>query len=185
MGCGMSGMRMWRRRTALAAGLTLALAPLARKPRAGAMGRVAPGSGQPVPDIVWQDRDGAEHRLSQLAGQGVVLNLWATWCGPCVEEMPSLDRLAASLAGSQVRVVALSSDRGGAPQVERFFQQHGIRDLAVAVDRSGASVRATGARGLPTTLLIDARGRERGRVEGATDWTAPETMRAVRALAGG
>ncbi len=147
------------------------------------MGRLAPGSGQKVADIAWTDGAGTEHRLSDLAGKGVVLNLWATWCAPCVEEMPSLDRLAGQLAGSGVVIVALSSDRGGAEVVRRFFQQRSIHALDVAVDPGGGSVRAVGARGLPTTLLIDAKGVERGRIEGSADWSSAAAVAAVRALA--
>jgi len=75
--------------------------------------------------------DGTVRTLADYAGQGVVLNLWATWCVPCVAEMPALDALARQVAGDRVAVLTLSSDRGGAPPVERFYREKGIQTLCV------------------------------------------------------
>ena len=82
-----------------------------------------------VPDITFADANGTEHRLADFAGKTVVLNLWATWCAPCVAEMPSLAALARQAAASGIVVLPLSTDRGGAPAVERFFKSHGVTGL--------------------------------------------------------
>jgi len=112
-----------------------------------------------------------------------VLNFWATWCVPCVTEMPTLAKLAGLVSDANVVVLPLSSDRGGAPAVERYFREKEIEGLPVLLDPRGEAAHAIGARGIPTTLLIDAKGRERGRYEGAADWSDPAAVAAVKALA--
>ena len=99
-----------------------------------------------------------------------MLNLWATWCAPCIAELPSLDALAGKLAGQGVKVLALSSDHGGAAAVRRFYQQHEIKTLAILLDPQGAAMRAFGVNGIPVTFLLDQAGLERGRVDGSEDW---------------
>ena len=175
------------RRTLFAAGATLALLPGARKPRA-APAAIVPHlqdakPGAALPEIRFTTADGAARTLHDYAGQGVVLNFWATWCVPCVAEMPALAQLASLLGETRVAILPLSSDRGGAPAVERFYREKSIQGLPVLLDPRGEASRAFGARGIPTTVLIDAQGRERGRLEGAADWASPDAVAAVRALA--
>ncbi len=122
-----------------------------------------------------------ERRLSDHRGRGVVLNFWATWCAPCVEEMPALDRLSALLADGGIDVLALSEDFQGVKAVKPFYAKHGIETLAVLIDKRGQLVRSLGTRGLPTTVLYDAEGREVGRVVGPAEWDAPETVAFLRA----
>ena len=113
--------------------------------------------------------DGEKRRtIADYRGSGVVMNFWATWCAPCVREMPSLDRLQAKVPG--IRVLALSVDRGGARVIETFYRKHGIANLDVLADRGAKLMRKLGVRGLPTTLLIDADGNEVGRVVGPAEW---------------
>jgi thiol-disulfide isomerase/thioredoxin len=169
-------MTLLKRRTLVAAGATLASAFLARKPMA---------ADTALPDFQFRLPDGTVKTIADYAGKGVVLNLWATWCAPCVAEMPSLDALAAAVAGSNVVVLPLSSDRGGAAAVERWYAAHDIKNLPVLLDPTGAAARALGARGIPTTLLIDGKGRERGRLEGGADWADPKSVAMVKALAAG
>ncbi|MBI4184870.1 MAG: TlpA family protein disulfide reductase [Proteobacteria bacterium] len=133
-----------------------------------------------MPEVGMRDAAGAEVGLGRFRGKVVLLNLWATWCGPCVREMPSLDRLQAALAGERFEVVALSEDLGGADAVRRFYERTGVRHLAIHLDPRGALARAVGARGLPTSLLIDREGREIGRLEGAADWDSPEAVALIR-----
>jgi thiol-disulfide isomerase/thioredoxin len=130
------------------------------------------------------DADGKEMGLPAFAGQGLVINLWATWCPPCVAEMPALDRLQAMVRAERIAVLALSSDRGGRAQVEPFYQRLGLKELAIWLDPRGAAARALGARGLPTTVIIDRAGREVARLEGEAAWDAPELVAAVRRLVG-
>ena len=110
--------------------------------------------------------DGAPRTLADYAGKPVVLNLWATWCIPCVAELPELDRLAAS----GVVVLAVSADRGGAATVRPFAASHHLDHLTVLLDPGNAAVGALGVAGFPTTLLIGADGRLRGTMEGPAAW---------------
>lgn len=179
-----------RRRTLLAAGATVASGLLPRKPRAAGPGEglpdlrqltVKPG-GAPLPEFRFKLPDGTVQRVADYAGKGLVLNLWATWCVPCVAEMPALDALAVAVADGGVVVLPLSSDRGGVPVVERFYRERGIAHLPVLLDPAGSGARILGARGIPTTLLIDKGGLERGRMEGAADWASAEAIKLVRTL---
>ena len=138
----------------------------------------------PPPPATLIDAGGGAHSLAEFAGKGLVVNLWATWCAPCVAEMPALQGLARAVAGEGILVLPLSSDIGGAAAVRTFYAAHGITDLPVWLDPRGAVGRLWGARGLPTTLIIDRKGREQGRVEGAVAWTAPATLAAIRRLVG-
>jgi thiol-disulfide isomerase/thioredoxin len=137
-----------------------------------------------LPGFGFTDASGREHGVAGFRGEVLVINLWATWCPPCVAEMPTLDRLQAMLAGIGVRVLALSQDRGGAPVVTRFYEQTGVRHLGIWLDPRGAAARLLGARGLPTTLVVTRDGREAMRLVGEAEWDAPEMVRLIRAIAG-
>jgi thiol-disulfide isomerase/thioredoxin len=127
--------------------------------------------------------DGSEHHLADFLGHAMVVNLWATWCAPCVAEMPSLAALSKALAPNDIAVLPLSSDRGGAAAVQAFYKQHGITGLPVLLDPQGAAAHACKVRGIPTSLIIDRQGRERARLEGAADWSTPAAAALVRKLA--
>jgi thiol-disulfide isomerase/thioredoxin len=139
---------------------------------------------RPPAEATFQDGDGAVRRLADYAGRGLVVNLWATWCVPCVVEMPELQELAHKVAGDGILVLPLSSDRGGAEVVRRFYANNGITGLPVLLDPRGEAARAWGSRGLPTTLVIDRQGREVGRVEGAIDWASAATIAELRRVVG-
>lgn len=123
-----------------------------------------------VPELRFVDGTGRPRALAEFRGKAVLLNLWATWCVPCRKEMPALDRLQAHLGGPGFEVVALSIDKKGLPVVQAFYAELGLKALAIYVDDSGSAVRAVGALGIPTTLLIDAQAREIGRAVGAKEW---------------
>jgi thiol-disulfide isomerase/thioredoxin len=133
-----------------------------------------------MPEIAFTTLAGAPAGLGEFRGRIVLLNLWATWCAPCVQEMPSLERLQTKLGGDAFTVLALSSDRGGARVVEPFLENLGLTALKPYLDPRGAATRALGAQGLPTTLLIDREGREIGRLEGAAQWDGPAAMALLR-----
>ncbi len=137
---------------------------------------------RPAPAVTFTDAEGREHGFQDFPGEGLVVNLWATWCPPCVAEMPALDRLQAMLRGERVRVLALSSDRGGRAVVEAFYQRLGLRELGLWLDPRGAAARGLGARGLPTTVILDRAGFERARLEGEAEWDSPALVAAVRRL---
>ena len=104
------------------------------------------------------------------SGTPVLVDFWAPWCGPCRTEMPALDRLQAKLGGPKFEVVALSTDVDGVRVVQEFYASLAVKHLAIYVEGKGNALTTLGAPGLPTTLLIDAEGRELGRYLGAADW---------------
>jgi thiol-disulfide isomerase/thioredoxin len=139
---------------------------------------------EPVPAISFTDRAGNEATLERYRGRLVVLNLWATWCVPCREEMPALDRLQAAVAKDNVTVVALAVDRGGAQAVDVFLAETPVEHLDVVIDQSARSARQLRAPGLPTTLVIDREGREIARVLGLALWDSDAAIERIRELAG-
>ena len=120
-----------------------------------------------MPNLAFTTLDGAPAALASFRGKPVVLNFWATWCAPCVAELPELDRLA---AGGAVTVLAVSADRGGAARVKPFLAQHPLTHATVLLDPGSDAVHAVQVAGFPTTLIIDAQGRLRGRLEGPAAW---------------
>ncbi len=182
---------MLRRRrlvSALLGGATLHSATIPRKavaasPDGGLSKLRETPEGRPLPEgLTFTDADGRETRFEAFRGRALVVNFWATWCPPCVAEMPSLDRLHAQVARDGIEVLALSSDRGGRAQVEPFYQRTAIRNLGIWLDPRGAAGRALGLRGLPTTLLLDRRGLEVARLEGEAEWDHPQMVAALRRL---
>ena len=116
------------------------------------------------------DKDGAAVTLGDFRGRVILVNLGATWCIPCVEEMPALDRLEARQGGKDFAVVAISEDRGGNRAVEPFLAKLGLSKLTSYLDPKSAASGAFQVRGLPTSILIDRDGLEVGRTEGGMAW---------------
>ncbi len=137
---------------------------------------------KPMPEVSFIDSDGRELGLGDFRGKFVLVNLWATWCGPCRREMPSLDRLQARLSGSDFTVLALSQDRKGVAIVEKFLAQIGTWNLAIYVDSSARSARRLGAIGLPTTVLLDRQGQIIGRLIGSAEWDSDEAARLIKSV---
>ena len=170
------------RRTLLAAGGTVLGATCGRKPATAQemrpLGAIVPASPtRALPAVAFRTLDGAPAPLAAYAGRIVVLNFWATWCVPCVAELPELDRLA---AGGAVTVLAVSADRGGAAVVEPFALAHGITHATLLLDQGSDAVHALNVGGFPTTLIIGPDGKLRGTLEGPAAWSGAEA--AIRAL---
>ncbi|WP_421708103.1 TlpA disulfide reductase family protein [Algihabitans sp.] len=127
-------------------------------------------------------RDGVEQSiaLEDLSGDVLLVNFWATWCAPCIHEMPSLDQLQADLAEEGLQVVAISVDRGGLSQIEPFFVDLRLDDLAVYLDPKGELARDLDVRGLPSSYLIDRNGQVVGAMQGAYDWAADDAKALIR-----
>jgi thiol-disulfide isomerase/thioredoxin len=134
----------------------------------------------PAPGEAFRDSAGREIRLADFHGRLVLLNIWATWCGPCRAEMPSLDRLQAKLGAEGLVILPVSLDRGGGPVVAVFYGQHAIVNLGVYLDGKGVLESALKINGVPTSFLIDRHGQLVGSLEGATQWDTPEAVALLR-----
>ncbi len=181
-------MRVLTRRAALAGCGSLASPLIARKllaadelPDADLTQLMPPVT---PPDIAFTQQNGTERRLGEFKGRGMVLNFWATWCAPCVAEMPALAALARTLAPHDVAVMPLSSDRGGIAAVRRFYEGHAISGLPVLLDPKGAAARAFDVKGIPATVVIDRQGRQCARLDGAADWSRPAVAQRILRLVG-
>ena len=134
-----------------------------------------------LPDISFAGGNGETKSLSDWQGKVVLLNIWATWCVPCREEMPALDRLQSDLGGEDFDVVAINIDRGSSDKPQRFLAETGATHLPLYTDPSGRLFSRLKAIGMPTTLLLDREGREIGRLVGPADWDAPEALALIKA----
>lgn len=131
-------------------------------------------AGKAAPATPFEDPDGAPASLTDFRGRPLLVNLWATWCAPCVAEMPTLDALAAREDG-RLEVLTVSQDLDGRAKVEAFFAKQGYRRLETWLDPQMALMRALRVDILPTTILYDAEGREVWRVVGMEDWDSGRT----------
>lgn len=129
---------------------------------------------RPRIEETFRDQNGNGFTLADYEGKVVVLNFWATWCPPCRAEMPGIDRLAGEMDGSDVAVLALSTDRFDIERVEAFFEDIGVKNLPVLQDRKGVVARKAGVLGLPVTIILDRQGREIARVQGEAHWDSPD-----------
>lgn len=127
----------------------------------------------PAPSTAFLDPDGRPIKLDAYRGSLVLVNVWATWCAPCVKELPSLARLQAALGGERFRVLLVSVDRKGLEVAEPFLRKLGIDGLRTAADPKSELARALGAVGLPTSVLLDAEGRIVGKMLGDAEWDSP------------
>lgn len=135
---------------------------------------------QPPPELSFSDAQGNALSLADFRGRLVLMNVWATWCPPCLRELPSLDRLQGALGGDDFEVVALSIDREGASAAQAFFAETGIENLEVYSDRPAAALSDLRLLGLPTTLLLSEDGRVLGRFDGPAEWDTPAAQNLVR-----
>ncbi|WP_159587645.1 TlpA family protein disulfide reductase [Chelativorans xinjiangense] len=135
---------------------------------------------QPVSELSFVDGDGREMSLAAFRGRTILLNIWATWCVPCREEMPALDRLQAKLGSSDFEVVPLSIDRDGLPKVKAFYDELSLKALGIYVDASGKAAYRLNTVGIPTTLLINPEGLETGRLVGPAEWDSPELVNFIQ-----
>jgi thiol-disulfide isomerase/thioredoxin len=127
--------------------------------------------------------DGAKTTLAAYRGEVVLVNLWATWCPPCVKEMPTLAQLQKDFAGQKFRVVAISVDRlAEGPQARAELEKLTGGALGFYHDPNYAVVYPMKARGFPTSVLYDASGREVARLAGDADWSSPEAKALIGAV---
>ncbi len=132
-----------------------------------------------VAPLVFEDGDGVQHALSEFRGRFVLLNVWATWCPPCVYEMPSFEKLQQRFDPSVLFVLPLSEDYEP-EKAEAFYRSHRLSHLPLASDSTGRALSVFSLKGLPTTLLIDPQGREVARLHGIFDWNSEEAVSFLR-----
>jgi thiol-disulfide isomerase/thioredoxin len=154
---------------------------VAPPPISGAVANFTPTvPSRPAPIVEFYDTDGRDVSLLDFSGKIVLLNLWATWCAPCVKEMPSLDRLQAKLGTADFVVIPVSVDRQGAEVVKPFFTKLGIANLGIYVDPKNVLGAELGLTVLPSTIVISRNGTMLGKLIGAVEWDSPEAVALVR-----
>ena len=134
-------------------------------------------AGMQAPDVLFQDPAGEPASIPQFAGKAVLLNLWATWCAPCVVEMPALDTLAAR--EKDLIVLTVSQDLYGQEKVRGFFADRDFRKIQPNIDPELTLTKRLGISTLPTTILYDASGREIWRIRGMADWQGDSAARLI------
>ena len=132
--------------------------------------------GLPAPDFTFPGLDGRLVRLSDYRGKVVLLNIWATWCPPCVEEMPSMEKLYQVLKGRDFEILAASIDKPGAKAVAPFMQKYKLTFPAV-INPEGTIQNLYGTTGVPESFIIDKKGVIRKVVIGPIGWNTPEVIR--------
>ncbi len=127
-------------------------------------------------DFTFYNKDGKELRLSDYKGNVILLNLWATWCAPCVAEMPSLDKLKELMANEKVQVIAVSVGKDNVDKIKLFYKKHEITNLEIFHDKDKTIYNTIRFHGLPTSILIDKEGNEIGRLNGDANWSSDEAV---------
>ncbi|MCJ8324059.1 MAG: TlpA family protein disulfide reductase [Rhizobiales bacterium] len=134
-----------------------------------------------LPKVEFLGPNGEDMDLSHFKGKTILVNLWATWCGPCRFEMPTLDQLQAKLGGDNFEVVTLNVDRNATDKARAFFEEIEVKHLQLYADPSTKAMRTLRARGLPMTMLINAQGQEVGRMFGPAEWMSEEAINLIQA----
>jgi len=136
----------------------------------------------PVPDIEFITGNGDKITLAHFAGKPVILNFWATWCIPCIEEMPTLNRLHKLLEGDGIEVVTISEDFKGISVAKQFLERHKLSNLTPYADINTRLLNEFKIDGLPATVFINADGEVIARVSGTEVWDAPEIQAFIRGI---
>jgi len=136
--------------------------------------------GEPLPEAVFFDAEDTPMGFADFRGKHVLVNLWATWCPPCLKEMPALDELQSHYSERAFEVVAICSQCESLDAIRGFFASKNIHNLAVYTDPRLEILSVLNVRGLPTSILLDPAGKELGRMEGDAEWASPEAKRLVQ-----
>ena len=134
-------------------------------------------AGEPGPaGVSWEMKGGSKQKLADHQGMRMLVNLWATWCAPCIAEMPALDRLAGAVP---VMVLPISEDMEGWQAVDKFWGKGKFKNIESGLDQPGSYAEAVKAKGLPVTILYDEQGKEIWRVAGTLDWDSAAVRKAI------
>jgi thiol-disulfide isomerase/thioredoxin len=171
--------------TALALGANTALAEISDVAalRSGSMTKlVFHPSAKPAGVTLMRTMDGAETFLSDYRGKYLLVNFWATWCAPCLKEMPQLDALQKEFGGDDFQVLTIATGRNQPAAITRFFKKADITALPVLTDAKQELAREMDVLGLPVTLVLDRQGREVARMVGAAEWYGDSARAIIAAL---
>lgn len=135
-----------------------------------------------ISDKTFEHEDGGEATLADFKGKIVLLNFWATWCGPCREEMPMLSELQTELGGDQFEVLTLASGHNPPPAMKKFFEKIQVDNLPLHRDPKQNVARDMAVFGLPNTVILNAEGMEIARLQGEADWSSDSAISILRAL---
>jgi thiol-disulfide isomerase/thioredoxin len=136
----------------------------------------------PAPAATFYDADGKAMSLNDFHGRYVLVNLWATWCGPCINELPSLVRLQAELPQDKITVLPIDLEKHESQKVVEFLERTKIEGLPIYIDRDFSAMRGFAANELPLTILIDSEGREIARAAGEQKWDHADTVAYLKAI---
>lgn len=137
------------------------------------------------PPLIFQDENGKSITLDAFKGHVLVVNLWATWCGPCKAELPTFAALAPKLRSFGGRILPISVDQGGVGAVKAYFAQENIQNLPILVDPSGDDLTLMQSQGIPVTMLVGPDGKAVAQLEGAADWNNQNVINFLHNLAKG
>ena len=160
--------------------VAIALIACALPAAATDLSKLKPWTGGPRPSLALTGLDGKQHDLSDYRGKVVVLNFWATWCGPCIREMPAFEKLAKRLSGEPFALLAVNFGEK-ADRIKPFLDKIGV-DVPVLLDPDMDTSKAWVKSGLPTTYIIDAEQNIRYQVLGVFEWDAPKVEARIREL---
>ena len=141
-----------------------------------------PKPGIQAPNFTFPDLKGERISLTDYKGKVVLLNIWATWCPPCVEEMPSMEKLYGEFKDEDFEILAVSIDTSGARIVAPFMKKHGL-SFPILLDPDGAVTDLYGTIGIPESFILDKEGLIIKKVIGPVDWAAPGVINFLRDLA--
>jgi thiol-disulfide isomerase/thioredoxin len=134
-----------------------------------------------APATVFKDANDMNKTLKDFGGKVLIVNFWATWCAPCVKEMPALDRLNAKLGGKDFQVIAINQERNGPKIAKPFVEKQGWK-LPLYLDPATGFYKDAKLGGLPTSLIIGKDGKEVGRIAGEVVWDSPAVEKMVQDL---
>lgn len=157
----------------------------ARASQSAGIANLSPSSEpKPAPAIAFKNESGADVTLADWKGKVVVVNFWATWCAPCVEELPALAKAADILRPEGIEVLALSVDRLEDDKIKAFLAANQAAALGLYKDDGMALARALEVKGLPTTVILGPDGTIRATLVGPADWAGEDALKTIRGFKG-